>query len=158
VRRKPLAHLSCSIAKAMDVIGDSWTVLIVRDALLGVTRFEDFQARLGIPRATLASRLDHLVDRGLLDRVRYRERPPRYEYRLTAAGRASRPVIVTLMTWGDQWLRDDQPPTTLIDADTGETIDPVLVDARTGRPLDELATRAVGEVTRGIAARRSAPL
>jgi len=141
--------MTCSIAKALDVVGDPWTMLILRDALLGVTRFEQFSERLGIPRATLTARLDHLCDTDVLERRRYQDRPPRSEYVLTDKGRALRPVVLTLMQWGDQWVRDDSPPTSLVDADTGEFVELVLVDRSTGTPLDELDVRAVGPVTRG---------
>lgn len=143
VRRKPLGDLTCSIAKTLDVVGDPWTLLIVRDALVGVSRFEDYRRRLGIPRATLSSRLDHLVSHGILDHHGA-------GYALTERGRALRPVIITLMRWGDEWARDDEPPTTLVDADTGRTLDPVLVDRSSGTPLDELRMRASGSVTEGI--------
>jgi DNA-binding HxlR family transcriptional regulator len=150
VRRKPLDDMTCSIAKALDVVGDPWTMLILRDALLGVTRFEDFSERLGIPRATLTARLDRLCDTGVLERRPYQERPPRSEYVLTPKGRGLQPVVLTLMQWGDRWVRDDEPPTRLTHAGTGHPIEPVLVDRRTGTPLDELSVRAVGEVTHGI--------
>jgi DNA-binding HxlR family transcriptional regulator len=153
VRRKQLHHMQCSIAKALDVVGDPWTMLILRDALLGVDRFEDFFTRLGVPRATLAARLDHLCTAGVLDRRRYQERPPRDEYVLTDKGRALRPVVVTLMRWGDEWIRHDDPPTHLVDEATGARIDPVLVDRTTGTPLDDLDVRAIGGVADGITVR-----
>jgi DNA-binding HxlR family transcriptional regulator len=142
--------MDCSIAKALDVVGDPWTMLILRDALLGVKRFEAFSTRLGIPRATLAARLDHLCERGVLEQRRYQERPDRVEYVLTAKGRALRPVVVTLMQWGDQWVRDDDPPTTIVDTATGALVDPVLVDRASGTPLDALRLRARGRVTNGL--------
>jgi DNA-binding HxlR family transcriptional regulator len=144
VRRKDFGNMDCSIAKALDVVGDPWTLLIVRDAILGVHRFEDFHRRLGTPRATLAARLDHLIDTGVL------AKDADAGYRLTHKGRALRPVVLTLMQWGDAWVRDDAPPTTLTDGDTGSRIDPVLVDRNTGTPLDELRVRAVGPVTAGL--------
>jgi DNA-binding HxlR family transcriptional regulator len=150
MRRKQLDRMDCSIAKALDVVGDPWTMLILRDALLGVKRFEAFSTRLGIPRATLSARLDQLCARGVLERRRYQERPERVEYVLTAKGRALRPVVVTLMQWGDQWVRDDDPPTTIVDSDTGALVDPVLVDRGSGVPLDELRLRARGRVTNGL--------
>ena len=150
MRRKPLDGMTCSIARALDVVGDPWTMLILRDGLLGVTRFEDFSERLGIPRATLTSRLDGLCERRVMERRPYQERPPRSEYVLTPRGLALRPVVLTLMQWGDAWARDDEPPTHLTDARTGRRLDPVLVDRASGTPLDELPVRAVGEVTRGI--------
>ena len=144
MRRKPLDHMQCSMAKALDVVGDPWTMLILRDALRGVTRFDELATRLEIPRATLTARLDHLCVRGVLERRPYQDRPPRDEYVLTDKGRALRPVVVTLTQWGDEWVRDDDPPTHLVDAATGARIDPVLVDRRTGIPLEDLQVRAVG--------------
>lgn len=152
MRRKPLDQMTCSIAKALDVVGDPWTMLIVRDALLGVTRFDQFSTRLGIPRATLTARLDQLCEADVLERRAYQERPLRHEYVLTEKGQALRSMVVVLMRWGDEWVRDDRPPTTLVDADSGAPVDPVLVDRVTGRPLDELDVRAVGPVTRGTPA------
>ena len=158
MRRKPLDQMVCSIGKALDVVGDPWTMLVVRDALLGVTRFDDFAARLGIPRATLVARLQLLCARGVLERHRYQEHPPRDEYTLTEMGRALRPVLVTLMQWGDEWLRTDTPPTQLIDATDGRRLDPVLVDRDTGTPLADLPVRAVGQVADGIRATTSRSL
>lgn len=142
--------MTCSIAKALDIVGDPWTMLVVRDAMLGVTRFEDFSSRLGIPRATLVARLAQLCERGVFERVEYQERPRRNEYVLTVKGRALRPIVVTLMQWGDRWVRSDSPPTVLIDASDGHMIDPVLVDRGSGIPLSDLPVRAVGPVTGGI--------
>lgn len=149
MRRKSLDQMECSIAKALDVVGDPWTLLIVRDALFGVRRFEDFSRRLGIPRATLVARLAQLVDHGVLARHQYHESPTRFEYRITDKGRALRPVVITLMQWGDEWVRTDRPPVTLVAAD-GRTVTPQLVDADSRRPLDELGVRAVGSVADGI--------
>ena len=86
MRRKPLDRMDCSIAKALDIVGDPWTMLILRDALLGVKRFESFSTRLGIPRATLSARLDHLCDRGVLQPRRYQERPGARRVRPDAEG------------------------------------------------------------------------
>ncbi len=150
MRRKRLDHMDCSIAKALDVVGDPWTMLIIRDALLGVRRFEDFSTRLDIPRATLVDRLDSLVRAGVMMREQYQDNPPRSAYKLTSKGRALRPVVLTLMQWGDEWVRDDDPPTRLIEADGGRPVKFGLADLETGRPLDELNVRAVGHVTEGI--------
>lgn len=155
MRRKRLDQMSCSIAKALDVVGDPWTLLVVRDALLGVTRFDEFSTRLGIPRATLTARLDQLCESGVMERRPYQESPARVDYLLTEKGRALRPVVLTLMQWGDAWQRTDAPPTRLVDDDTGRRLDPVLVDRGTGTPLDELAVRAVGPITPGIRSGRT---
>jgi DNA-binding HxlR family transcriptional regulator len=138
MKRKPLAHVNCSIAQTLDVVGDPWTLLIVRDALFGTTRFDDFRRSLGIPRATLASRLDTLVDHGVLERRRYQERPERHEYVLTDKGRDLRRVMISLLQWGDTWSDLDPPPVTLVDLDTDEPIEPTYVDTRTGRALSDV--------------------
>jgi len=150
MRRKRLDAMTCSIAKALDEVGDPWTMLVVRDVLLGVTRFDDLQRRLDIPRATLADRLERLTACGIVERRDYRDRPPRVEYRPTDKGRALRPVVITLMQWGDRWARDDEPPTRLVDERTGDDVRPMLVDAHSGQPLHEMRVRAVGEVSAGI--------
>src|SRR5438093_10546705 len=92
MRWRDIGDLTCSVARALSVVGDRWTLLILRDAFLGVRRFEDLQADLGTTRHRLADRLRKLVEHGVLERVRYAERPPRFEYRLTAKGRDLSPV------------------------------------------------------------------
>lgn len=150
MRRASLDQNPCSIARALDVLGDPWTMLILRDCMIGATRFEQFTDRLGIPRATLTARLSHLVDSGVLQKVAYQEGPPRHDYVLTAKGEALRPVIVALLQWGDRWLRDDPPPTRLVEAVTGRPLEPVLVDRSTGTPLDEIDVRVVGPIAAGL--------
>ena len=138
MKRTSLGHMNCSIAQTLDVVGDPWTLLIVRDALFGIKRFDDFRRSLDIPRATLTSRLDSLVEHGVLERRRYQDRPERHEYLLTERGRDLRRVMVSMLQWGDEWSALPEPPVTLIDADTGDEIEPVYVDRRSGRPLSEL--------------------
>ncbi len=150
MRRTRLADRDCSIAKSVDAVGDPWTLLVVRDALLGVSRFEDFQRRLGTPRATLSSRLSQLVEIDVLTK------DDEGGYHLTDKGRALRPVIVTMMQWGDRWVRDDEPPTRLVEEGTGRSIRPILVDEETRVPLDELRIRAEGAVTDGLPHRTGA--
>jgi DNA-binding HxlR family transcriptional regulator len=94
---------NCSIARTLEVLGDRWTILIARDAFLGVSRFDDFQRDLGLARNVLADRLGRLVEEGVLERRRYQERPDRFEYRLTAKGLDLWPVTVALMHWGDRY-------------------------------------------------------
>ena len=136
MKRKSFGHMNCSIAQTLDVVGDPWTLLVVRDALFGTTRFDDFQRSLEIPRATLASRLDALVEHGVMERQTYQERPERHDYVLTEKGRDLRRVLISLLQWGDEWSTLPEPPVTLLDADTGAVIEPVYVDAASGRPLD----------------------
>ena|SRR5579859_3105280 len=101
----------CSVARALEVLGERWTLLIVRDAILGLRRFDDFQASLGVARNVLADRLGRLVEAGVLDRVPYQDRPVRYEYRLTAMGRELGVPVIGLMHWGDRHLAGpDGPP------------------------------------------------
>jgi DNA-binding HxlR family transcriptional regulator len=102
MERKSFAAMGCSVAQCLDVVGDSWTMLIVRDAFFGITRFDEFQDRLGIPRNTLRDRLQKLVDAGVLVTVPYSEHPPRSDYRLTDAGRDLWPVLTAMRQWGDR--------------------------------------------------------
>ena len=143
MRRKSHAEMNCSVAQALDVVGDPWTLLIVRDAMWGFRRFNDFQQRLGIPRNTLTTRLARLVEAGVFDKVPYQESPQRFEYRLTEKGLDLYPVVVSLLTWGDAWSDLPEPPVTLIDADSGAPLDPILIDRTTGRPMDDIRVKPV---------------
>lgn len=117
----------CSVARALSVVGERWTLLILRDAFLGTRRFEQFQSRLGITRHRLSERLGKLVDEGVLMRVRYSERPPRYEYRLTRKGLGLYPVLMTLGQWGDEWLdRGEGPPVAYFHQRCGNKLTPRL--------------------------------
>jgi DNA-binding HxlR family transcriptional regulator len=108
------AAMDCSVARTLDVIGDKWSLLILRDAFYGVRRFDDFQEDLGIARNVLTDRLQKLVATGVFERRPYEERPPRYEYRLTQKGRDLLPVLLAMITWGDRWTTDSgMPPVTL---------------------------------------------
>ena len=100
----------CSVARALSVLGERWTLLIIRDAFRGTRRFDDFQRSLGVTRHRLSERLGKLVDEGVLTRVAYMERPTRYEYRLTRKGLALYPVLMTLSQWGDDWMDDGNGP------------------------------------------------
>ncbi|SDY90317.1 transcriptional regulator, HxlR family [Modestobacter sp. DSM 44400] len=115
-------HGDCSIARTMSRVGAPWTLVVVRDLMLGVRRFDDLVAHLGIARNVLARRLDELVDAGLVEAVPYREegRRPRREYRLTARGADLRPVLFALLAFGDAHLADDDgPPAHLVHRDCG---------------------------------------
>jgi DNA-binding HxlR family transcriptional regulator len=107
--RRDYPGQNCSIARALEVVGERWTLLIVRDAFLGRRRFEEFQESLGIARNVLTERLNRLVEEGILERVRYSERPERYEYRLTDKGRELNIALAGLRQWGDKYL-SEQPP------------------------------------------------
>jgi DNA-binding HxlR family transcriptional regulator len=103
---------NCSIARALELVGERWTLLIVRDAFLGKRRFDEFQESLGIARNVLTDRLNRLVEEGILERVRYSERPERFEYQLTRKGRDLRVALTALRQWGDTYL-SEKPPTLL---------------------------------------------
>ncbi|MEI8145323.1 MAG: helix-turn-helix domain-containing protein [Alphaproteobacteria bacterium] len=105
-----LAEEDCSLARSLAVIGDRWTLLVLRDAFLRVRRFDDFHARLGIARRVLSERLATLVDHGVLEKVAYQERPVRYEYRLTEKGLQLHPVILSLVHWGDRFYAGQAGP------------------------------------------------
>src|SRR3989442_13831999 len=100
---------NCSIARALEVVGERWTLLIVRDVFLGLRRFDQLQESLGIARNVLSDRLNRLVEEGILERVRYSERPERYEYRLTKRGRDLQIALVGLRQWGDKYLIEKPP-------------------------------------------------
>jgi DNA-binding HxlR family transcriptional regulator len=130
--RTSLDHHNCSFARTVDVIGDRWSLMILRDAFFGVRRFSQFKRRLGITQAVLSARLSHLVDHKLLDRRPSDDDGAREEYHLTDKGRALFPVVVALMQWGDRWIH-------------GEVGAPLeLLDRRTERGLDQLAVTAGG--------------
>jgi DNA-binding HxlR family transcriptional regulator len=114
---------NCSIARALEVVGERWTILILREAFLGTHRFDEIQAHLGVARNVLQTRLERLVDEGILKKVRYQERPPRYEYRLTAKGVDLWPVIVSLLKWGDQYEAPNGPPVVLEHVECSGEID-----------------------------------
>jgi DNA-binding HxlR family transcriptional regulator len=135
---------TCSVARALEVVGERWTVLILRDVFLGLRRFEDIQRDLGVARNVLASRLDGLVDRGVLERHAYQERPLRHEYRLTEKGLDLWPVITALMAWGDRHEpADGGPPVVLEHRACGGRLDADRVCDRCGAlaPVREVVAR-----------------
>ena len=117
----------CSIAASLQLIGDRWSLLILRDAFRGVRRFDELAADLGIARNLLADRLQKLVDHGILVKQPYQQRPVRYEYRLSAKGIDLSPALVALMHWGDKHVLGESPPV-------------VLVHDRCGTPLEQTLT------------------
>jgi DNA-binding HxlR family transcriptional regulator len=110
--RTSFEDFACSTAQALEIVGEWWTLLIVRDAFFGVRRFEDFQRRLGLSRSVLAGRLAGLVDHGILETRAYETRPPRVEYLLTRKGLDLFPVLIALQQWGDRWA-SPKPPVVL---------------------------------------------
>lgn len=127
MRLTSLSDLNCSIAKTLDVVGEWWTLLIIRDAFRGTRRFEEFQENLGMARSVLTARLRKLTDEGVLTRSEYSAHPPRYEYRLTEKGRALFPVIAALMQWGDTWAQGSAgPPAVFVHDTCGHVTQPIL--------------------------------
>jgi DNA-binding HxlR family transcriptional regulator len=136
--------MNCSIAQALEIVGEWWTLLILRDAFLGVTRFEEFQQRLGIARNILTTRLDTLVEAGVLERQVYEEARGRADYVLTAKGRALWPVMVTLRQWGDEWvLGQGHEPVELFHQACGHTARAELTCSHCGERLAGRDVRAV---------------
>jgi DNA-binding HxlR family transcriptional regulator len=126
-----------SVSRTLGLLGEKWTLLILREAFFGVRRYGQFARNLGIPRPTLSARLRTLVDAGLLERVRYATEPDRYEYRLTQAGIDLFPSIVTLMRWGDAYLAGPEgPPILLRHNDCGQPADPYLACRSCGDIVD----------------------
>ncbi|MFB7914853.1 winged helix-turn-helix transcriptional regulator [Streptomyces sp. NPDC056061] len=134
-RRTSLAGADCAIAQALDVVGDWWTLLIVRDAARGVHRFDALQAELGVSRKVLTERLRLLVDADVLSREPYQDRPPRYEYRLTRRGRALLPVLIALQDWGDTWVMGEGEPMATAEETSAEA---ARVHALVGTRLPDL--------------------
>jgi len=152
MERKRFGRMVCPIARSLERVGEWWSILILRDALHGLTRFDQFQKSLGIAPNMLARRLNALVDAGLLERRRYSEHPPRDEYVLTARGRDFRPVLVALLAWGNRHFAPEGASVLLVDAKTGAAVDPILVDSATGRPIKEpdFALAAGPAATEGV--------
>ena len=153
MQRKSFEAMSCPIARSLERVGEWWSILILRDAFRGLTRFDQFQKSLDIAPNILTRRLNALVEAGLLTRRRYSEKPPRDEYLLTARGRDFRPVLLALLAWGNRHFAPEGASVMLVDAKTGAAVDPMLVDPATGRPINTpdyalIAGPAAGERTR----------
>jgi DNA-binding HxlR family transcriptional regulator len=142
MRHKSFGGMPCPIARSLDRVGEWWSILILRDAFYGLTRFDQFQKSLEIAPNMLTRRLNGLVEAGLLERRRYSERPPREEYVLTERGRDFRPVLWALLAWGNKHFVPEGKSVIVVDSETGIEADPVLVDRSTGRILAEPAFRA----------------
>ncbi len=132
----------CPIARSLLCVGDAWSILILRDAFLGLTRFDQFRKSLGIAPTMLTSRLNTLTDEGLLEKRRYMERPPRDEYVLTPAGRDFLPVLIMLNAWGTKHRGGDDL-TRYVDTETGKPIVPIAVDLETGARIGTRPIRTI---------------
>jgi len=136
MRWNELGQEACSVARTVSVIGDRWTLLILRDCFLRIRRFEDFQERLGITRPILADRLKKLVDEFVLVKVPYQQRPVRYEYRLTQKGLDLYPIVMAIVHWGDVHMAGRKGRPLLHRHDPcGKDFDPVMVCSECGAPL-----------------------
>lgn len=140
--------LNGSIAHVLDVLGEGWSMLIIREAFFGIRRFEEFQSHLGIARNILTTRLKRLCDNGILDRVPIREGAKRHEYLLTTKGKELMPLLITLTQWGDKWVYGaGKEPIIFLDHENRNPISPILVhadDGRTLRPRDIMPTAGPG--------------
>ncbi len=137
MQRTSFGAMSCPIARSLEHVGEWWSILILRDAFRGHTRFEQFRDSLGIAPNILTRRLKALAEAGLLERRRYCERPPRDEYVLTERGRDFRPVLLSLFAWGDRHFAPEGPRVELVDAETGLKAEPILVDRISGAVITE---------------------
>jgi DNA-binding HxlR family transcriptional regulator len=142
VERKSFSDMHCSVAQCLEVIGEWWTMLIVRDAFLGVTRFDEFQERLGISRNILDQRLNRLVETGVLVKVPYLEHPPRSDYRLTDKGRDLWPVLTSMRQWGDKYVAPDGPPMLVTHKGCGQVSEAVLTCSVCKEPIGPRDVRA----------------
>ncbi len=135
MKNKSFENMQCPIARSLDHIGEWWSILILREAMMGCTRFDDFQKHLDIATSTLTKRLATLVESGLLERRLYCERPQRYEYILTDKGRDFRPVILSLLAWGNKHFAEEGLSIVLIDKESGEQADIALFDRNTNKEI-----------------------
>jgi DNA-binding HxlR family transcriptional regulator len=131
----------CPVARSLAELGERWRLLVLRDALHGLRRFDEFEESLGIAPNILADRLSGLVADGMLEKRRYSERPPRYEYWPTDKARDLVPVLIALVDWGTRWLFPEGPTVELIDRSSGRPVEPVLVNAATGQPISSTTVR-----------------
>jgi DNA-binding HxlR family transcriptional regulator len=150
-----LADWNCSIAKTLDVVGEWWTLLILRDAFRGTRRFDDFQESLGMARSVLTARLRKLTENGVLERREYSQHPPRYEYYLTEKGRSLFPLIAVLLQWGDTWAPGENgPPVVLVHDACGHVTQPFLTCPHCGQEVSAANTHS--EPGPGASAARAA--
>jgi DNA-binding HxlR family transcriptional regulator len=135
MQHKSFGNMQCPIARSLERVGEWWSILILRDAFYGLTRFDEFQKSLDIAPSMLTRRLNTLVESGLLERRRYSEKPPRDEYVLTQVGHDFRPVMWSLIGWGNRHFAPEGTSVQLVDRATGAVADPVVFDGISGRPL-----------------------
>jgi DNA-binding HxlR family transcriptional regulator len=136
MQRKSFSTMQCPIARGLERVGEWWSILILRDAFRGMTRFDEFSDSLGVAPGILTKRLTALTEAGLLERRRYCEHPPRYEYVLTERGRDFRPVLLAMFAWGNRHFPPDAQTAQIVRTETGEPVDPILIDPATGLRVD----------------------
>jgi DNA-binding HxlR family transcriptional regulator len=141
MRRTRFDEDNCPMARTADLLGDWWTPLVLREVLLGCSRFGELQSRLDINRSVLTQRLRRLEDEGIVARSRYQEHPPRDEYHPTDKGRALWDVLSVMWQYGKDWLYEEPLPVELVDKRTGTVIRPTVIDAETGEQLDAPSVR-----------------
>jgi len=134
MRRTRLADVPCPIARSLDEVGEWWSLLILRDAMFGLTRFDEFQRSIGLATNMLTRRLQALVEAGLLEKRPYQDRPLRHGYHLTGKGRDFLPVLIAMADWGGRWLASGGA-FRIVDSDTGRPVEPVLIDRATGQVI-----------------------
>ena len=135
MQRKNLGNTQCPVARSLERVGEWWSILILRDAVYGLKRFDEFEKSLEIAPNMLTRRLNGLVKDGLLERRRYSDRPPRYEYVLTEKGRDFRPVLAALLAWGNKHFAPEGPSVLFADAKTGAIAEPIVIDRVSGRRI-----------------------
>lgn len=141
MRRTSFSKFRCPVAQALDKVGDWWSIILIRDAFEGLSRFDEFQQSLGISSNSLTSRLRYLVEVGVLERHLYQERPSRYQYVLTPLGREFFPVLITLFEWGNLQNKADDVTMLLGAVKGGAERRPVVMDKATGEIITEKNTR-----------------
>ncbi|WP_322749814.1 MULTISPECIES: helix-turn-helix domain-containing protein [unclassified Frankia] len=143
MERKSFADMPCSVAQCLEVVGEWWSMLILRDVFFGVSRFDAFQDRLGISRNVLNQRLNKLVESGILTKKPYSQHPPRYDYRLTEKGRDLWPVLESMRQWGDKHAAPDGPPVLMRHTNCGQVSTAVMTCSSCGESLEARDMQAV---------------
>jgi DNA-binding HxlR family transcriptional regulator len=143
MHRKSFADMNCSVAQCLEIVGEWWTLLILRDVFLGYSRFDEFESRLGIARNVLTQRLERLVEAGVLKKVQYQPRPLRYDYLLTEKGRELWHVVTAMRQWGDRWAAPNGAPVELVHDACGEIVNVVPACSHCGEELTPRNVKAV---------------
>lgn len=137
MQHKSFGTMQCPIARSLERVGEWWSILILRDCFLGVKRFDEFEKSLGIAPNMLTRRLSGLVEAGMLERTQYNDHPPRFEYVLTERGRDFGPVLQAMLAWGNRHFAPEGKSVVIINGETGEVAEPVMIDRVSGLPLSD---------------------